>query len=247
MMPTTTPIVMAHSSRRPSLLRILIFAILIATYAFWSSSTPDDFGIPEAVIAACLLLFVGLRGTAIALGGFLLQRQVGLSKWVFICFLGLLVLPLIWGLAVKQNSLIDIVRDVVPLLYFFLPLFFIPHMSKHPAFWKEMCIMSLCAISVAYSIRFFASTDSSIEQIGREIIFGGDDSYYPMDPAVLFGSTFLLAYGVMKLFEKGYVYGIICLIFGSVAFASLIAIIVRAQIFLVLFSLIWAVFLELNV
>lgn len=234
---------MTKSSHRPPLWRILVFVIMVVAYAGWSSSTPKEVGIPEVVIGACLSLFVGMRGILIVLGSFMLQRQVGLSKWAFICFWWLLILPLFWGLAVRQNSLNDIMRDVIPLLYFFLPVFFVPQMGKHPAFWKKMCIWALCTIGISYSIRHFLGVENEMGQFGQEIFFV-DINYFPMNPAVLFASTFLLILGSQNILKNSYSFGVIYLLFGSVAFACSLSIIVRGQIVIVLFSVILAIIIN---
>lgn len=234
---------LSNTKQYPPLWRIVVFVIMMSVYAFWSSSTPDSLGLPEALFGALLLLFVGLRGAMITLGGFLLQSSLGMSKLVFVSFLGLLIFPLVWGLAVRQNPLNDIMRDFIPLLYLFLPVFFIPVMSKYPAFWKKMCLGAICIIGISYSLRHFLGSHDQIENFGQEVFFT-DKNYFPMDPAVLFCATFLLIFGTLKILEGYYLSGITYFAFGYLAFASLLSIIVRGQILLVLICIILAFFLQ---
>lgn len=216
--------------------RAALFIVLISIYAFLSSSTPEEFGLPEAVMGLLLLGFVGARGAMLSMGGFLAKRQKGVPSVAYWSFLALALVPSVWGVLVLGNQLSDYIRDVIPLLYLFLPIFFVPQMINHREAWQRLCIAALCVIGIAYSVRHFMSDAVGVAGLGQEIIFG-DKNYFPMDPAVLFAATFLLASGLVKLTDGKWMQGTLRLMLGTVAFASLVGVLVRAQIFLVLFSL----------
>lgn len=218
--------------------RAAIFVALISIYAFLSSSTPDEFGIPEALMGLLLVVFVGFRGATLSLGGFLMHRQNAVPSIAYWSFLVLVTVLSLWGLIIRQNQLSDYIRDVVPLLYLFLPVFFVPQMTRHRDAWQKLCIAALCVIGVAYSVRHFMSDEVGIAALGHAIVFG-DSNYFPMDPAVLFASTFLLTSGLVKLFDGKWITSAAYLMLGAVAFASLLGVLVRAQIFLVLMSLLF--------
>ncbi|MGA7750995.1 MAG: hypothetical protein WCA63_12720, partial [Gallionella sp.] len=108
--------------------RAAVFIVMILIYAFFSSSTPDEFGIPEAFIGLLLLVFVGSRVAILSLGGFLLQRQNAVPSVAYWCFMVMMLVPSGWGLLVNGNTLSNYFRDAIPLLYLFLPIFFVPQM-----------------------------------------------------------------------------------------------------------------------
>ncbi len=223
--------------------RAAVFIVMILIYAFFSSSTPDEFGIPEAFIGLLLLVFVGSRVAILSLGGFLLQRQNAVPSVAYWCFMVMMLVPSGWGLLVNGNTLSNYFRDAIPLLYLFLPIFFVPQMIHQRAAWQKLCVAALCVIGVAYSVRHFMSDEFGIAALGQQIIFG-DKHYFPMNPAVLFASTFLLTSGLVYLFDRKWLNATLLLLLGVVAFASLIGMLVRAQIFLVLLSLIFVLFYQ---
>jgi hypothetical protein len=220
--------------------RVFIFLLIAIIYALFSSSTPDEMGVAEASIGLLLVLFVGLGVSLDVFGwGFLLRKDKSvIPDYVYVSFIALAVIPTIHGLFVVGNSLGDFMRDFIPFLYLYIPIFFLPHMAKNPSFWLRVMLVALCAIGISYSVRFFLVSTVPISLIGK-IYIPVSMSYFPTDPAVLFSTTLLITVGVYmvlqgKPFEA--LKGIVLLLLGVVAYSSLVAVVVRAQIILVLFS-----------
>jgi len=215
------------------------FYLLVAllTYAFFSSSTPDNVGVPEIVIALFLLLFVGLKTPLITLQK-TREKTTYLPQYLYIVFYVLLIVPLFIGIVVNENNILDALRDIIPFIYLFIPLFFIEKMNNSPEYWSDVLLILISVIGVSFSMRHLLTSDNPFESIGKEIIFGNKE-YFPMDPAVLFTATILPLIGIFKVFiEKKIFFGTLFIFFGFLTFLSIVSIMVRAQIILVLFSII---------
>lgn len=226
--------------------RAFVFLLIAIIYALFSSSTPDIIGITEVSLGLLLVVFVGLGVSLDVFGwGFLIRKDKSvIPDYVYVSFIALAVIPTVHGLFVVDNSLLDFMRDFIPFLYIYLPIFFLPHMAKNPSFWLRILLVALCAIGVSYSVRFFLESTVPISLLGK-IFIPFSMLYLPMEPAVLFSATFLITLGVYMILQGKLIEtakGAMLLIPGVVAYSSLIAIIVRAQIILVLFSILVMVF-----
>jgi hypothetical protein len=220
--------------------RAFLFLLIAILYAVFSSSTPEAMGIAEISIGLLLVLFVGLGVSIDIFGwGFLLRKDKSvIPDYVYVSFLALAAIPTVNGLFVIGNSLSNFMRDFIPFLYLYIPIFFLPHMAKKPSFWLRVLLVGLSAIGISYSIRFFFVSTIPISLLGK-VHIAGDLSYYPMEPAVLFSSTFLITSGIYMIFQKSAfatAKGAALLALGVVVYSCLVAVVVRAQIILVLFS-----------
>jgi hypothetical protein len=232
---TARPFILEMGKER----KAFIFLLITVIYALFSSSTPDDIGVAEVSIGILLVLFVGLGVSIDIFGwGFLVRKDKSvIPDYVYVSFIALAVIPTIHGLFIVGNSLGDFIRDFIPFIYLYLPIFFLPHMAKKPSFWLRVLLVSLCAIGISYSIRFFIVNTVPIYLLGK-IHHPGSMSYFPMDPAVLFSATLLITSGLYMILRgksTQIAKGAVLLLLGMVAYSSLIAIILRAQIILVLF------------
>lgn len=214
----------------------------LVLYALFSSSTPDQIGIAEIGILAFLILFVGIKGIIEPAGGFFFKRKKEIPNYVYIIFQLLFYIPTVYGLIANHNEPGNYIRDIVPFVYLFLPLFFMPVMREEPLYWLRLIVYLISLVGVSYSIRFFLIDPQSVFLIGRQIIFG-DLNYFPMDPAVIFTATFLLIMGMNKLSTGSVMSGALHLLGGLIAYASILGILVRAQIALVLLAILANLFL----
>lgn len=90
--------------------QIISFFCALVVYACLGSPTPDNPGIPEFLIAIFLILAIRID----------ISRK---SQSILFCAILGISIPLITSF-VNGNNLIDIVRDIVPCLFLFLPLFY---------------------------------------------------------------------------------------------------------------------------
>lgn len=226
--------------------KIFLLSVIFFTYAFFSSSTPDSLSLAEIIIAIGLLTLTGIKGFFVVTG-LSFRYPNAIKKDLFlenIIFLYLLYVPLMVGL-LHGNKVVDILRDVIPLLYLFLVLFFYPILKQDYRLFINILTIFICAIGVVFSIRHISSIDTFLA-IGETINLG-DKNYFVMDPAIIFASTFLLTYGIsiLVLSSKQVAKGSIIFFLGIIAFSSILSTIVRAQIALVGFSLLVTVIILL--
>lgn len=221
--------------------RAPLFGAVVALYALFSISTPQDFGWAEVLIGAVLVVLVGPYSAALSFGAFPRVHQTISERLAHVCFLGLLILPTLVFI-VRKNRADDFVRDLIPLLYFFLPVMLLPHFKNNPAFWEKALVVGLCIIGISFSVRHFLIEGVELADLGRAVIFG-DLSYFPLNPAVLFSATFLLIFGLSKL-ERWKPQGLVLIALGLIPFAAIVAVLLRGQIVLVLASvLLYVLFL----
>lgn len=234
------PIKISNNSIVVHKTKFLLF-IIFMSYAFFSSSTPDEFGIQEGIIAVSLVLLFGIWGILLVSSGSLLEKSFVDSRIsiLYMPFLYFLTVPSIVGF-LNGNNFNDFIRDFIPFLYLAIPLFMYDIAKGREREYATIIIIYLCITGVSYSIRHFFEGEFDIKTIGKSVFFGWE-SYFVMDPAVLFSATFLINYGYIKVTlekkVKDKVVSLIYVFFGSIAYLSIIVTVVRAQIVLVLFSL----------
>jgi hypothetical protein len=149
----------------------LAFAAAVAVYAVASVPTPAHPGVAEAAIALLLLLAASARSIfAAPLGGFIgvggFAGPLGLAMPLLVW------LPLLRGVAMGWAS-DDVVRDVLPLAFLFLPLVFVGRLAAVARSW--LCGL-FCMAGLALAARFFIG----VAWDG----FGG--RYLPLSPLVPF-------------------------------------------------------------
>ncbi len=223
-------------------LKTFLLSATLIIYAFFSSSTPDNIGIAEIAMGGLLIFFVGLRGVIEPAGGFLFIRKKEVPNYIYFVFQLLFYILTIYGLIFNHNTLDNYVRDIIPFIYLFLPLFFLPNMRAQPDYWLHLLVYLISLVGVSYSIRFFLIDPETVYRIGRTVVFG-DLNYFPMDPAVIFTATFLLTIGIHKIVNGSLISGSLHLVGGTIAYMSIIAILARAQIALVLIAILINLFL----
>lgn len=168
------------------MLRILPFAILI--YALLGTMTPDSIGVPEALVAACLVAAVPYTAWAGVISG-----KIDLSSIVYfvpaLCFLAYgICVPLLIGIG-QGAALNEMIRDVIPFLYLFLPLIYgvVPMSSRA----GRRILIAFIALGVFFSVRYLLH-DPLTPPLER--------AYLPNSPAVLFTCLFALYAGARVLY-----------------------------------------------
>lgn len=232
-----------------------LFAALFL-YGLFSSPTPDEISIFEGVIGALLIAAIGLPVLFGAFTGrylplsFPRKREsskaadlapldprchgddgIGMVAW---CFFILLYLPLAIGI-LSQHSPGDVLRDVIPLGYFFLPLFLMPLADSHPDDTRKALLYGLCAVGVLYALRFWPASNLTLARLGLD---RGDDEtlYLSSSPAISFAGLYLFFVATDSsarvLWQRG-----LLLFLSAACLMTLVAILQRGTIVLVLLVL----------
>jgi hypothetical protein len=163
---------------------MLLAAFLI--YAFFSSPTPDQVGWAEFAIGGLVLGAVGVPTLVSIFGGAALWHGDLGRRYLTACFL-LLMLPVITGV-IAGYDWNDILRDVIPLGFFFLPLFLFG------AQFRAALLAGIVVTGVVFALRFWPSSGLTLAQIGLDR--GNDEMLYlTSSPAVLFAGLYLLFWG----------------------------------------------------
>ncbi len=203
---------------------IFLFGMCLV-YAIVGSPTPDRFSVVEAVLGVFLALSIGiahLRG--------LLVRSAGHRFWksaaqVFLVY-GLTV-PLLVG-ALYGHGILSMLRDVVPFICWFLPLFCLPVIRARPRYFRTT-LLGIILIGLLFGlrslvIRFDVSCGFNAWCAEEGLL------YLENMPTVLFACLLLLGsaitYGVRKL-SLGHVFVFYALV--SLALIPLLAMIFTLQ------------------
>lgn len=218
-----------------------LFWVMIFVYSLYSSSTPDSYGLAELTIGLILVFLVGFRRViwVFSLADMGEKNKYGTQVpiYVVLSLIYLLLIPTINGLLFTGNSISDYIRDVIPLLYFFLPVLLLHRMVQFPERWLFFTVSGLCIVGVLFAIRHFTESGSSISDVGQTFIFG-TSAYFAQDPAVQFAGAFLVCFGIVSLMESHYLRAAFCLMLAIFPWAAMFGIIARAPTILVVFSII---------
>lgn len=165
----------------------------LAVYGAFSSPTPDHPGIGELAAALLLLLAVGPgRALAVGVGGWLVTPEARTWQLVgTLTLLALLWLPSLIGAAGGAPAA-RILRDALPLLFLFIPLFLAAADTgagrDHVPGRALLC--GLVAIGLLFAGRFFLIT--GVTPGVAQLVAPSDGLLYLANsPAVLFAAIFL--------------------------------------------------------
>lgn len=222
--------------------RLWLLVLVFAIYGTFSSSTPDEPGLWEAILGILLILLVGFGGFA-AMGGELLALRPAVPPYVVSAFIWLFVAPTIVGVLVRGHNIGDYLRDLIPFLYLMLPVFLARNMKKYPETWRNLIEWGLSFVALAFVLRFYLSVND--QDIWVVTIHGGMD-YFIMDPAVIFSATFLLATGLNFWYSARRVVATVTFLSGAFAYSALLAATVRAQIVMVFGAILVVVVLRVS-
>ena len=167
-----------------------LFAAL-ALYGFFSAPAPPEIGAAEIAIGLLLIAAAGAAQPWAMTSGALLLRPGARSFETMgsAVFAGLLWLPLLRGVALDWNGR-DIVRDVVPLVYLFLPVLLVGPLREERGRAVELLTAGLAFAGVAFVLRWWSDAGWGFGAIGHRAMSEG--SFYLLNsPAVLFAALWL--------------------------------------------------------
>jgi len=212
----------------------------IVVYGMFSYPFPQFIGLGEIFFSLILIYCVGGRGVANLFGGgFVIHRQnnAAFYQTVSIIFLILITMPLVKSI-VNGWVLGDILRDVVPLIYIFIPLCLLHLNNVKNTKLTEMLIWGLAIAGVLFSIRYFIEIRQSPLSVGKTLYLD-NLKYYPYEPSVLFSAIFLTLKSIDVLKKISLVNcfkSFVFMVGGLIALSSMAGMLLRAPIFLYLLS-----------
>jgi hypothetical protein len=165
---------------------VLLLAAAVLVHGAVGLPAPQAVGLAEAVVGACLLMAAGL-GTLVRFGSGAVLLSPG-PAWAVVGasgFLWLLWIPLLRG-AAAGHAPEDVVRDVVPLVFLFLPLLLTPGLARLGPRAVDVLAAALALAGVLIAARWLLSGLPAGPVPER---------YLPNDPAVLFAAIWLPAVG----------------------------------------------------
>lgn len=223
---------------------LFFYVISLSVYGLLSTSTPDKITIVEILIGFCLLVVVGLEGISELLKSdkHADEYKFKVPKIVKISFFYLIFLPSLYGLIFFENSLKNWTRDIIPMLYLFLPLLIIKKINLVPRKLFLYTILLLCLVGVSFSIRFFYDSVGSISNLGTSQIIALNKDNIALDPATQFLLSFASCFSIWLLMRGKLIYGFIILTISFLPWAVVIGVISRAPIFFTFFSIIITIF-----
>lgn len=214
---------------RKSSVPVFVFCMMLAVYSMFSTMLPGKLGVPEVIIGILLtLLVIGNGLSALLSSGYI-------HKTMF--FLFLLFYPLLVG-AYKGNFTVDMVRDVVPIFFLFLPVFMCKIIEKQPDLWIRVLSIGISIVGLCMMIRHFFGAEHDLTSVG-DILFVGSGLVLPQDPALQFSASFLLFSGINLFFYRKYVFGALLILLSVLLIMSLLSIAARAPIFLIVLCLLF--------
>lgn len=171
----------------------LVTALVI--YGLFSDPTPDQPGLAEALIGLLLVASVGpVHGLVVLTTSVLSRRRrpplevIGALALVF-----MLTVPLAAAIAHRADP-VDLVRDIVPLIYQFIPVLLACRLLHSDWRWGTVIPLAVCFVGVAFSIRFILTSGLTVALVGVER-FSDNMLYLHHDPAVLFAAIYLPLFG----------------------------------------------------
>jgi hypothetical protein len=163
----------------------------LALYGAFSAPAPPSVRLTEAAIGGLLLLAVGWRAPLFAVTGHALRRA-DLPAWEALAIPALAWLlwaPLLRGAALGWESA-DILRDVVPLLYLFLPVLLVPALRRGGAWAERLLGGGLILAGLLFTLRWWKEVQWGFGAVGvRAMTDGG--AYFLNAPSVLFAAVAL--------------------------------------------------------
>lgn len=195
---------------------------------------PKSFGFAELVVG---ILLVGLsvsKDTVLFFANLNSHDKRAISSLVILAFLILFFVPLITGI-VRQNDIVDIIRDVVPVLFFFIPLLFYGRVKYSPEKWIAHVSNALALVGVSMAVRHFMAA-GGVSDLGEKLIFGGKVSL-AHDPAVLFAAIYLAGMALKSLGSGEVLIGLVYIIMSAVPVMAMLAVAARAPFALFVFAL----------
>ncbi|MBI1207968.1 MAG: hypothetical protein GC191_11860 [Azospirillum sp.] len=186
--------------------RGLALAVAIGLYGLFSTPAPPGLGEVELAIAVCLIGAVGLRQMVwLGTGHLLLAPDLRPLELVgAVAFVYLLWVPLLVGIAGGCSGN-DVIRDVVPLVYLFLPVLLVRVLSAGGPAQRHgvirLIVAALALAGVAFAVRWWLQHDWGFGAVGRRAM-GAGAGYVLNSPATLFAAIWLPLTAVDRLLER---------------------------------------------
>lgn len=197
MQPISSPLLALplRTALAPPRLAALAGALLL--YGLFSAPAPPGIGTAELAIALAGLFAVGLSRPILFACG---QRLTAPDRQEALGALALVLLlwpPLLVG-ALRGWDPADILRDVVPLGFLFLPLLLRDTLDRAPDRMLDLLAHALAAAGVAFALRWWVESGGSIRGIGRAA-HGDGDLYLLNSASVTFATVWLVVKGAPLL------------------------------------------------
>ncbi|UEM22947.1 hypothetical protein JL100_009465 [Skermanella mucosa] len=172
-------------------------AVALTAYGLFGAPTPPGVGWTEMAVAAGLACTLGVvRPLCVGTGLMLIAPSARLHEVVgTAAFLYLLWVPLL-GAVFAGAAPEDVVRDIVPLGFLFLPVLLAP---AGPLTGRFLPI-GLAGVGLLFAIRWWWPA-VDIASVGRTVMAEGD-LYLLNSPAVLFTAVWLPLEGAARLFRR---------------------------------------------
>lgn len=169
-------------------LRLSSFFIACLMYGLFGSPTPNSPGLVEITVGALLIFAVGSAGCGHAVRCLTFREHSEHARGAVFLAYGLtfpLLIAFLWG-----HALSAIVRDLLPFLFLFCPLFFAPLFSARRED-ARLVLWCLILVGVLFSVR---SVAAQMELCGS--FCGAELLYLENMPTVLFACLFLIGTGM---------------------------------------------------
>ena len=206
-------------------------------YGLFSSPTPDTPGLAEAAIGLLLIMAIGLP----ALLSLSFNTVTGSPAWQRISTIILLYMVFVPAfIALLAGADInDIVRDIIPLFYQFLPLMLLPALSRaRSQSWQPALLRGLLFVGVVFALRYFFIIGRVPWQVGHKT-FHDEFLYLPLSPEILFTVLFLSITGISvfmrqsRTFFTDVIVASLCGLGALLCAASLAGMLLRASMVLI--------------
>ncbi|PWC39989.1 hypothetical protein TSO352_05885 [Azospirillum sp. TSO35-2] len=187
-------------SRRPSAIAVWAPPLALLLYGGFSVPAPPALGWAEAAIGALLALAVGWRWPLAVITGHALRAESpeqgeAVDRPVAVAALAwLLWVPLLRGAAVGADG-VEILRDVVPLLYLFLPLLLVPALRRAGPSGVRGLAAGLALAGLLLAVRWWDQVRWGFGAVGARAMADGD-AYLLNAPSVLFAAVALPALAI---------------------------------------------------
>lgn len=198
--------------------------LALALYGLFSAPAPPDLRLTEGAIGLLLVLAVGIRRPLYVVTGHAL-RAADAAPWeapVILALAWLLWVPLMRGVWVGWAPG-DALRDVVPLLYLFLPILLVPLLRAEPDQAIRALSWGLMLAGAGFALRWWKQANWGFGAVGLRVMADGG-AYLLNAPSVLFAAIALPVTGLRMAARGGVArraLGLVCLAGGVLCLAAL--------------------------